>query len=138
MSEYVPRELRTRVLVRAGQRCEYCLLPQALTFLPHECDHVIAIKHGGETSASNLALACVTCNVQKGTDLASIDPETGKIVRLFNPRRDRWTRHFRLDGAYILPLTATGRVTEFLLKFNREDRLETRRLQLAAGQFPPP
>ncbi len=128
MSDYVAAELRRLVQRRAGSRCEYCLLPEEASFLPHEIDHIVALKHGGETIEANLAWACPTCNIQKGTDLASIDPETGDVVRLFNPRTDEWNVHFRREGEYIMPLTPEGRVTEFLLKFNREDRVDTRRL----------
>lgn len=139
MSECVPARLRRLVQRRSGRRCEYCLLPEGReAFLPHELDHIRALQHGGETVESNLAWACPTCNIQKGPNLASIDPETGKMVRLFNPRKDDWSKHFRLEREYIIPLTSVGRVTEFLLKFNREDRLDTRRLLIEADLFPTP
>jgi hypothetical protein len=57
----------------------------------------------------------------KGTDLTSIDPQTGKITRLYDPRADKWRRHFRLmglDDAIIEPLTAVGRTTVQFLRFN--------------------
>src|ERR1700686_4499325 len=88
--------LRAEVVSRAKRQCEYCLVSEDLRLLKHEIDHVIAIKHGGETTAGNLALSCTVCNKHKGTDLASIDPETGEMQRLFNPRRDQWREHFRL------------------------------------------
>lgn len=43
---------------RARECCEYCQLPSALSLVPFEIDHVIPRKHGGETAAGNLALAC--------------------------------------------------------------------------------
>jgi len=55
---------------------------------PHEVDHVIAEKHGGLTEPDNLALSCTLCNKHKGSDLTSIDPETGDIVPLYHPRKD--------------------------------------------------
>jgi hypothetical protein len=58
---------------------------------------------------------CSFCNGQKGTDIASIDPETERLMPLFHPRRQDWARHFRLEAAIIVPLTGIGRVTEFLL-----------------------
>jgi hypothetical protein len=64
---------------------------------PFEIDHVIAQKHGGATVDSNLALACFYCNSAKGPNVAGIDPESGLIVRLFHPRTDRWTDHFRME-----------------------------------------
>jgi hypothetical protein len=104
--------------------------------LPHEPDHVIATKHGGETSADNLAFACFVCNRHKGSDLASVDPETGMIERLYHPRQDRWDDHFRLEGARIVPLTAIGRTTAFALQFNESRSIAARRLLQATGRYP--
>jgi hypothetical protein len=125
---YISTALRRLVLERAGYRCEYCLLPEEFSFFPHEPDHVIPLKHGGATTADNLALACFWCNRLKGSDLAALDPQTGQITPLFNPRLHTWTDHFRLDGAVIVPLTPEGRATTALLKFNRADRLTVRQL----------
>ena len=68
--------LRAEIRSRAKQRCVYCLVPEGLTLVPHEIDHIVAVKHGGGSSADNLAFCCTLCNKHKGTDLASIDPET--------------------------------------------------------------
>lgn len=68
---YIPAELRRLVVERAGERCEYCLLPSGVSFFPHEVDHVIAEKHGGVTTADNLAFTCWRCNRRKGSDLGS-------------------------------------------------------------------
>ena len=130
---YVPAALRQLVRERAGDRCEYCLIPESVSFAPHWIDHVVAEKHGGKTDAENLANSCVLCNQRKGTDLSSIDPETGQVVTLFHPRRDHWADHFRVVGGRIVPLTATGRVTERLLQFNHPDRIEEREQLVAAG-----
>jgi 5-methylcytosine-specific restriction endonuclease McrA len=73
---------------RAHDLCEYCRLPQGLSSIPFEIDHVIAQKHGGPTEAGNLALACFYCNSFKGPNIAGIDPTSRKIVRLYHPRRD--------------------------------------------------
>lgn len=92
----IPDRLRRQVQARAQGRCEYCLIHEADMYYPHEPDHVIAEKHGGPTSLENLAWACFYCNRFKGSDLASLDPLSDKIVFLFNPREQRWNRHFRL------------------------------------------
>jgi hypothetical protein len=136
MSEFLSVALRAFVRQRAEYRCEYCLLHEEDAELAHEPDHVIALKHGGATREQNLAWACVDCNHHKGTDLTSIDPETGRIARLFNPRRNRWARHFRLEGGIIRPLTAQGRVTEYLLQLNRPRRVQRRELLILAGRYP--
>ena len=66
---YISDALRRQVENRANHQCEYCLLPDHLSFYPHEVDHVIALKHNGATTAENLAYACWRCNRYKGTDL---------------------------------------------------------------------
>ena len=94
---------------RAGEYSEYCLIPEAVTWALHTIDHITAEKHGGMTTPENLALACTLCNARKGTDLTSIDEQTGAIESLFHPRRDRWIDHFQLVGGRIEPRTAKGR-----------------------------
>jgi 5-methylcytosine-specific restriction endonuclease McrA len=44
---------------RANGRCEYCRLPQAASGVPFAIDHIVARKHKGRTSASNLAVSCI-------------------------------------------------------------------------------
>src|SRR4051794_35180663 len=108
---YISAALRRLVRQRSGDRCEYCLIPEAVTFASHWIDHIVAEKHGGKTEADNLANSFVICNQRKGSDLSSVDPESGAIVPLFHPRRDRWSDHFRLIDGRIQALTAAGRVT---------------------------
>ena len=129
MSEYIPAAIRRSVRDRANKTCEYCLIHENDALLPHEPDHIIASKHRGATNESNLAWTCFTCNRSESSDLGSIDIESNKLVRLFHPRHDRWEDHFQLhrDGR-ILPLTDIGRVTEFLLKLNRAEHVEIRRI----------
>ncbi|MEZ6056223.1 MAG: HNH endonuclease signature motif containing protein [Planctomycetaceae bacterium] len=128
MSEYVPAALCRLVRERANQCCEYCQIHEDDAFLPHEPDHVIAVRHGGETLESNLAWTCFVCNRAKGSDLSSVDNVTGQIVRLFNRRSDLWNDHFRMEpDGRMLPQTEIGRVTEFLFKLNRAEAREIRR-----------
>jgi hypothetical protein len=108
-------------------------MAEAVTFMAHEVDHVVAEKHGGLTKEDNLALCCTICNKYKGTDLTSIDPDTGAIEPLFHPRRDRWIDHFRIAEGRFEPLTPTGRVTVRLLQFNQPARIEERQLLVEAG-----
>jgi 5-methylcytosine-specific restriction endonuclease McrA len=75
---------------RAGQRCEYCRLHQEHEpFYRFHVEHVVASVHGGTDEINNLALACHRCNEKKGTNLSARDPVSGKIVLLFNPRRQK-------------------------------------------------
>src|SRR5260370_35073057 len=136
--KYIPVPLRRLVRARASERCEHCLIPERLTLAPHWVDHTVAEKHGGKAEEGNLALACALCNQRKGSDLASIDPESGQLVALFHPRLDRWTDHFRLAQALLEPLTAVGRVTIRLLHLNQPHRLEHREPLLRVGVRPFP
>jgi 5-methylcytosine-specific restriction endonuclease McrA len=70
---HIPIALRRAVRERANECCEYCLIPESMTWAVHTVDHIIAEKHGGATSTENLAIACTICNSRKGSDLASID-----------------------------------------------------------------
>ncbi len=106
---------------RAGGRCEYCLIPGSAFPLPFQIDHVLAEKHGGETAEANLALACPHCNRFKGPNIAGLDPATGQLVRLFHPRSDVWTDHFRMDGARVEGTTPIGRATVDVLAMNADD-----------------
>ena len=119
--------LRGLVRERAFGLREYCRISERLTLAEHEIDHVIAVKHGGQTVADNLALCCAVCNRFKGSDIASIDPETGQLTPLFHPRTDRWVDHFRVQSGEILGLTARGRVTIQLLQMNRPSGIRERR-----------
>ncbi len=128
--------LRRQVRERAQQRCEYCLIHEMDAFFPHEPDHVIAEKHGGPTSFDNLAYSCFNCNRFKGSDLASVDPLTKKIVLLFNPREQKWNRHFRLNGALIEGITASGRATAAHFRFNDPERVAFRLALIEIGHYP--
>ena len=55
-----------------------------------QVDHVIPEKHRGPTAMENLALTCYNCNAHKGPNLTGIDPETGDVTEIFNPRTNSW------------------------------------------------
>lgn len=132
----ISAQLRQLISVRADYRCEYCLLPEKNSSVRHVVDHIRAVKHEGATEADNLALACVVCNRNKGSDIATFDPETQQLVRLFNPRRDIWAEHFKLEGAKIEGLTPIGRGTSNLMQFNHLTRVENRALLQEEGHYP--
>jgi 5-methylcytosine-specific restriction endonuclease McrA len=100
-SSLIPAELGRLVIERASGHCEYWLIHQDVSIYSHEVDHIIALKHGGQTRADNLALSCLSCNRYKGSDLATIDPINDEIVPLFNPCRQVWDEHFLLNDARI-------------------------------------
>jgi hypothetical protein len=128
-------ELENLVRTRAGGRCEYCRWPESLSDLTFHVDHVVAQKHGGRTADFNLALACVHCNIHKGTDLTGIDPVTGRVVRLFDPRTQEWSEHFGWAGAALTGLTDVGRTTIRVLQMNHPDFLGLRSALMAEGVF---
>jgi hypothetical protein len=100
-------------------------------------DHVIAEKHGGQTALDNLALSCTVCNRRKGSDISSVDPETGNLMPLFNPRTQGWSDHFMLDGAHIVGLTNVGRTTVAFLQLNAFERIMERDALIRTGRYPP-
>jgi len=128
--------LRREVRERANGCCEYCLLPEEQAFFPHEPDHIIATKHGGQSTIDNLALACFDCNRFKGSDIASIDPASGELTPLFNPRTQEWGEHFSIEAGRINPRTANGRVTELVLRVNLSSRVEVREILTNIKRYP--
>jgi hypothetical protein len=76
------------------------------------------------------------CNRRKGSDFASFDPVTDLITPLFNPRRQNWEEHFQLEDARIIPFSAEGRVTVFVLRLNDPIRVRVRYALIKAGRYP--
>lgn len=132
----IPSAIREQVVERAQGKCEYCLIHQDFSIYTHEIDHIIAQKHGGKTILENLALSCLSCNRHKGSDLTSIDPMTGEIIPLFNPRTKDWNEHFKLENGYIIGITPTGRTTVFLLAINTPNRVFNRQALIAQNLYP--
>jgi hypothetical protein len=97
----------------------------------------VAEKHGGKWEIDNLAPSCFYCNSYKGPNLAGIDPATGKVTRLFHPRRDVWDRHFRWRGPELKGRTAIGRATIGVLNINAPAHIAKREALIAEGVFPP-
>lgn len=95
-------------------------------FFSYHVEHITALQHGGPDAVTNLAYACNHCNLIKGPNLTSIDPDTGKVTLLFHPRTDKWDDHFRRVGERILGLTDVGRTTVLLLQMNAPHRAELR------------
>jgi hypothetical protein len=113
-------------------------MPDSEPLFPHEPDHIIAVKHGGTTSKDNLAYACFECNRAKGSDLASLDPQTRALTALYNPRTQQWTAHFQFNGHVIEPLTPEERATGALLKLNLAVRVTIRDNLMREGRYPHP
>lgn len=133
----VAKERRGPIRSRAKDACEYCALPQRASLLPHHIDHIIAAQHQGSDDDANLCLCCLRCNLKKGPNIASIDPASGEVVRLFHPRAQRWNEHFVLDAeGTIQGVTPEGRATVRLLDMNEDERLRLRRILMKQGWRP--
>jgi HNH endonuclease len=131
------RSLRWFVRLRAGQRCEYCRLHEDdQPLLSFHIEHIVAKKHHGADDPDNLAWSCLECNLGKSSNLSGYDIVTGRVVVLFNPRRQRWRRHFAWEGTRLVGLTACGRATVDVLNINAPHRIDLRRLLLLGGAFP--
>lgn len=137
-SRYIPERLRALVRDRAGGACEYCLIHEEDAFFSLEIDHIISLKHHGKTEEDNLAYACIFCNRNKGSDVATFLFESNQVVRLFHPRTDRWSDHFALRGEEIVPLTEIGQATVKILMLNHPDQLLERKALIDIGRYPPP
>lgn len=129
-------ETRRLVRERAKGLCEYCRLPQAAQpFSTFHIEHIVPRKHGGTDDLENLGIACERCNSFKGPNLTGIDPDSGKIERLFDPRHQEWAEHFALRGVLILGLTPIGRTTIEVLKMNEQRRVQLRATLIDLDEF---
>ena len=130
--------LYAAVAERAHGRCEYCNAPEEVFNFAFEVEHIRPVSSGGGHEPENLALACHSCNRYKSDYTHSIDEATNQVVPLFNPRRDVWTEHFRVEKltAEIAGISATGRVTVARLQMNRPRHVIARLRWMQFGVFP--
>lgn len=136
MSNYISSEIREIVANRANFICEYCLIAEEDAYFKFQIEHIISRKHEGSSELENLALACVFCNRYKGSDIASLTPETNRLIRFYNPRTDRWREHFRLHGVVIEPLTEIGEATVRILQINHDDQILEREVLSRRRRYP--
>lgn len=149
------RRVREAVRLRAGDACEYCLLPTVAQF---QIEHIIPPAlwpdyAGGQLAGvpwqpgrrgpnhiANYAWACEFCNQSKRQ---RVSRRGGREThRLFDPRRDRWPEHFAFLHQYlfILGVTDIGRATVETLGFNDaglEGPVGTRHEAILTGRYPP-
>jgi hypothetical protein len=55
--------LRNTIFDRDGARCRYCGSMEG----PFHVDHVVSVKRGGSDDPENLVIACMACNLSKGS-----------------------------------------------------------------------
>lgn len=136
MKRYIPDSLRQLVSERANYRCEYCHLPQRYAFFSFHIDHIISLKHEGDTSENNLALSCQLCNLNKGSDIATFLDDDQVPIRFFNPRKDTWDDHFETEiSGYLLAKTLIGKSTIKILGFNHPDSIIERYALIQINAF---
>lgn len=137
--QYLPADLRERLLAVDDRRCAYCQTTEANTGQPMTVDHIVPQAQGGTTTFDNLCFACRRCNEFKGSATEAPDPLTDEIVPLFHPRNQTWSDHFIWDtsGTRLIGLTAIGRATIVALNMNNEVIVDARRRWVSVGWHPP-
>lgn len=136
----IPVATERRVRSVARHRCGYCLSPQHLVMARLEIEHIVPLAKGGTNVETNLWLSCPLCNRYKSDKISALDPVTGAIVPLFNPRTQVWGDHFRwsVDSLRIEGLTPPGRATVATLHLADDpDALLVRHYWILAGWHPP-
>jgi len=123
---------------RAGARCEYCRMHQALQGATFHVEHIRPSSRGGGSDLDNLAWCCPSCNLRKSDRIEAPDPENAAIVPLFHPRRDIWSEHFRWEDHRLVGQTPGARATIAALDLNHPRRMLIRQAEGLFGWFPPP
>lgn len=131
--------VRRRIAQQARHRCGYCQTQERVSGIPLTLEHIIPRVAGGADEEENLWVSCRLCNEIKGVQTEAIDPQTGRIAPLFNPRNQNWNQHFAWsdDGTEIIGLTDVGRSTVVALSLNTEFRARSRAIWVEAGHHPP-
>jgi hypothetical protein len=138
-SGYISEEIRQRVREKANNRCGYCKSLQKYVLGVLEIEHIIPKAKGRTDEEENLWLACRMCNNYKGIQTHAKDPLNDRKTQLFNPRMQKWSKHFTWsdDGIYIIGLTACGRVTVAALQLNNIYAITVRQAWVSVGWHPP-
>ncbi len=124
---------------RAKNCCEYCAYPEDYANQFYAAEHTFPTSKGGKDDVKNYALSCQPCNNHKYNKTEGIDPATGKMVSLFNPRQQKWLDHFvwSPDLILIYAITPIGRATIQTLHLNRKNLQRMRAVLLLIDEHPP-
>lgn len=135
----ITRHQRRQIAEEAKYRCGYCQTQEVVSGIPLTVEHITPKAKGGSDDSANLWLSCRLCNEKKGTLIEAMNPETGDLVSLFNPRTQMWADHFTWseDGIRIIPKTIVGRMTIDVLSLNDELGVRARAIWVKAGYHPP-
>jgi len=135
----IKKDLDANIRRQAKNRCGYCLNPQELLPYKLEIEHLFPKSLGGESTEENLWLACRECNAHKAAKTKAIDNLTGKTVKLFNPRKQKWREHFGFseDNSQIIGKTPCGRATVESLQINNFYQTTACSIWVEMNKFPP-
>jgi 5-methylcytosine-specific restriction endonuclease McrA len=134
----IPKDLRARIFMRDGGRCQYCRLMQWGQAALFHIDHIRPKSKGGPTVASNLALQCGHCSLHKANKVRGIDPTNQTSVRLFHPLGQSWRDHFALQrNGLCRGKTAIGRATIQAMRMNDVRPRVARKFQIRLGLLLP-
>jgi rubredoxin len=125
------------VETRAGGRCEYCLMHQALQGATFHVEHIVPTSRQGSFDFDNLAWCCPSCNLSKSDRVELKEPDGPGMIPFFNPRTDVWGTHFRWEGFVLVGQTPIGRATVTALNVNSARRILIRQAEQLFNLFPP-
>lgn len=131
----ISASVRRFVHDRAKGRCEYCQKPSEFVYVSYHVDHIISIRHDGSDELDNLAWSCATCNISKGTSIATYDHETKLLVPFYNPRTQKWDDHFELVNFLIVGKTPIGRATVDFFYMNTPEQVIIRQFLIISGNW---
>lgn len=136
---YISKQKKQLVFSRAKNRCEYCQCRSDVASASFEVEHILPETLSGDSTIANLGLSCRGCNSHKSTKTTAIDPESGKMVSLFNPRTNLWKQHFVWIDNFqqIKGSTSIGRATIAALQLNRTGVVNLRKLMILGKIHPP-
>lgn len=139
MPHKIPDAIQRAVRQRADFLCEYCHASEKWQYVSFTIEHVLPAALGGENNLENLALCCFACNRRKSNKTKALDPITRRLVRLFNPRTQKWSEHliWSEDKAHIVGLTPEGRATIRRLDLNRDRLVKIRLADREVRRHPP-
>lgn len=135
----ISKKKKAFIAERANHCCEYCLSQAAYSPDYFSAEHTAPLADFGKDDVENIAYSCQSCNNHKYIFTNAVDPLTGTISPLFNPRQHVWAEHFIwADNFSILEgISPTGRCTIERLKLNRVSVVNLRVLLVSVGKHPP-
>jgi hypothetical protein len=125
-------EIRRQVRRRANFACEFCGVSEANAGSELTVDHFQPIAKGGDDDLDNLIYCCPRCNQHK-LDYWPAQPDA---PRLWNPRREPFSRHFlAFDDGTLLPCTEVAEFTLRRLHLNRPALVDHRRNKILRTRY---